>query len=135
MMRKILAALFLSSHVAMAQNQISDFQWKNRLLIVSGATENLIKQITSENDGLRDRNLKVFILSGAENNPFPAKLELTKEFSKRLSPDLKNPKVYLIGKDGRTTLEWKLSEFTFKKLYASIDAMPMRQREMREGKP
>lgn len=30
-------------------------------------------------------------------------------------------------------LMWKLADCTFAKLYAAIDAMPMRRREMREG--
>ncbi len=36
--------------------------------------------------------------------------------------------------DPETTLKWPLEDFTFTKLFGSIDAMPMRQREMKERK-
>jgi hypothetical protein len=76
--------------------------------------------------------MKVFILGGSGTSQYPADPKLTAEFIRRLSPDPETPKIFLIGKDGITTLSWEKGAFSFKKLYASIDAMPMRQREMRE---
>jgi hypothetical protein len=93
-----------------------------------------VKLLETEEAALEERDLKVFILSGSGENEYAAKPELAAEFKARLKPPEDKPTVYLIGKDGRTTLEWPLSEFTFAKLYASIDAMPMRKREMRDGK-
>lgn len=115
-----------------ADTGISDFRWEKRLLVVSGASEALVEKLDSEEDGLFERDLQVFILSGKGKTEYPVKPKLADEFARRLSPDPEKPMVYLIGKDGRTTLEWPLDEFSFKKLYARIDAMPMRQREMRE---
>jgi len=117
-----------------AQDRISDFQGEFRLLVVSGADEGMVELLDREEAGLEERDLKVFILSGPGEKEYPAKPELAGEFKARLSPPDGKPMVYLIGKDGRTTLEWSLADFTFKKLYGSIDAMPMRRREMREGK-
>jgi hypothetical protein len=117
-----------------ADTGISDFRWKNRLLVVSGASKKLVQQLDSEEAGLTERDLQVFILSGEGKSDYPPKPNLAAEFAKRLSPDPEKPKVYLIGKDGQTTLEWSLDNFSFEKLYASIDAMPMRQREIREDR-
>jgi len=117
-----------------ANGGISDFQWKYRLLVVSGADDSIVNLLATQKPGLDERDLKVFILSGAGEKSFPAKPELAEEFKARLTPPAGKSMVYLIGKDGRTILEWPLADFTFAKLYGSIDAMPMRQREMREGK-
>ena len=119
---------------ALANDRISDFQWKHRLLIIPVSTEALNQQLAGEQAELADRDLKVFILNGPGASEYPTGEGLAAEFSKRLSPDPDEPKIFLIGKDGRTTLNWKTHEFSFEKLYARIDAMPMRQREMRERK-
>ncbi len=133
MMKSFILAVSLLSQTVLASDRISDFQWKNRLLIIPESTQSLNDQLARENTGLDERDLKVFILSGPGASKHPTGKELAAEFTKRLSPDPKEPKIFLIGKDGRTTLSWKSTEFSFKKLYASIDAMPMRQREMREA--
>lgn len=131
-MKAIVPTIVFTSSMAFADTGISDFLWKNRLLVVSGATDALVEQFDAEEAGLFERDLQVFILSGSGKSDYPVKPKLAAEFTERLSPHPEKPKVYLIGKDGRTTLEWTLKDFTFKKLYASIDAMPMRQREMKE---
>jgi hypothetical protein len=131
MMKAILSALALSSSMVFAGSSISDFQWKNRLFIVSGASEKLVKEIATEQKGIMERDLRVFILSGEGEKKYPVPPEFAVEIKKRLSPNAEEPLVYLIGKDSRTTLRWSLEEFSFEKLYSSIDAMPMRQREMR----
>lgn len=130
-MKEIIPIVVFSSCMAFADTEISDFRWKNRLLIISGATAELVKQLDAEKAGISERDLQVFILSGKGTSQHPTKPELAAEFTQRLKPNPESPKIYLIGKDGRTTLEWELEDFSFKKLYASIDAMPMRQREMR----
>jgi|AntRauTorckE6833_2_1112554.scaffolds.fasta_scaffold49565_1 hypothetical protein len=131
-MKAILSILAVSTSIMFANSAISDFQWKNRLLIVSGATAELVKEIATEQEGIRERDLRVFVLSGEGEKKYPVDPELAVEFKKRLSPKAEEPMVYLIGKDSRTILRWSLEEFSFEKLYSSIDAMPMRQREMRE---
>ena len=133
-MKGIIAAIFSAFSMVFADAGISDFQWKNRLLIFQKATKELVIKLDSEKAGLHDRDLRVFVLGGEGKADYPAEPKLAAEFVKRLSPHPENPKVYLIGKDGRTILEWTAENFSFKKLYASIDAMPMRQREMREDR-
>jgi hypothetical protein len=126
--------IVFTSSMLFAQGKISDFQWKYRLLVVSGADEKIVRLLETEEAGMDERDLKIFILSGSGKKEYAARPELADEFNSRLKPPAAKPTVYLIGKDGRTTLEWPLSDFTIQKLYASIDAMPMRKREMREGK-
>lgn len=126
--------IVFTSSMLFAQGKISDFQWQYRLLVVSGADERIVKLLETEEAGLEERDVKVFILNGYGEKEYAAKPGLATEFKARLSPPAGKSMVYLIGKDGRTTLEWPLEEFTFAKLCASIDAMPMRKREMRDGK-
>lgn len=116
-----------------AETKISDFQWKNRLLVIPKGDSVWLKKLAIEEMNLNERDVRVFILQGAEGSKYPTRPELAKQFIDRLQPDPEIPGVYLIGKDGRTILRWSLGEFDFQKLYASIDAMPMRQREMSEG--
>lgn len=116
-----------------AQDKISDFQWQSRLLVVSGATKETVEMLESDEAGFEERDLKVFILSGEGLPEYAARPSLAKELESRLSPAKDKPMVYLIGKDGKTTLRWSLEDFTIAKLFASIDAMPMRKSEMREA--
>jgi hypothetical protein len=132
-MRFAVPVIIFTSSMLFAQGKISDFQWKNRLLVVSGADAGIVKFLETQEAGLEERDLKVFILSGSGEKEYAAKPELAAEFKARLNPPAEKATVYLIGKDGRTTLEWPLSEFTIAKLFAIIDAMPMRKREMLEG--
>ncbi len=133
-MKKVLILFTALSCAAFADMNIADFQWKNRLLIVSKADGKMADALRNEKAGLDERDLRVFILGGSAAGEFPVEEGLAKEFRQRLSPPEDRPTVYLIGKDGKTSLSWRIEEFTFRKLYASIDAMPMRQREMKEGK-
>ncbi len=128
---KFLPALVLSASLAFAQDSIGDFRWKNRLLVFSENDDSTLTNLAKENADLLERDLKVFILSGAGETAHPAGEKLAKEFRERLAPPEGEPMAYLIGKGGRTTLQWKLADFTFAKLYAAINAMPMRKREMR----
>lgn len=132
-MKYVAPVIAFTSSMLFAQDRISDFRWQSRLLIISGATEEAVELLDSGETGLGERDLKVFILSGEGLHEYAAKPSLAKELESRLSPPKGKAMVYLIGKDGKTTLSWPLAEFTIGKLFASIDAMPMRKREMREA--
>ena len=132
-MKFLLPAIILSASAAFAQDRVEDFRWKNRLLVFSESDEATHEKLAAEKAELAERDLEVFILSGAGESAHPAGEKLAKDFRELLAPPEDEPMAYLIGKDGRTTLKWKLADFTFAKLYAAIDAMPMRRREMREG--
>ena len=133
-MKVFVSLLAVVVGIGISRGGISDFQCKSRLLIVTDGDQAIVKNLKTQKAGLDERDLKVFILSGLGGNDFPTDPKLAEEFKSQLSPPVGKPMVYFIGKDGRTTLEWPLADFTFEKLYASIDAMPMRKREMREEK-
>lgn len=124
--------IVFTSSMVFAQGEISDFQWEYRLLVISEGNGKIVDQLEREEAGLEERDIRIFILSGFRERDYRAKESLAKELTGRLAPKAGKPTVYLIGKDGKTTLQWPMKTFSFRKLYESIDSMPMRKREMRE---
>lgn len=119
---------------------LSSYQGRNRLLILFAPSEDASmyqpfkEQLQIRTQEIRDRDLVTFHLfeSGEgwlADRPLPKEqvLSLRKQFSIKSGQCT----VILIGKDGevklRETLPVDLSD-----IFAIIDAMPMRQREMRE---
>lgn len=106
-----------------AQN-LNDYQWKNRILLVFGGDKNqqlVTKQqsiFDAKKDGLKERNLIVFV-----NPESKSTTRLRKE---------KGFEVILIGKDGGVKKR-KTELMTTEELFGTIDAMPMRQSEMRRN--
>lgn len=131
-MKFLILAMLLGMVSGLMGDKITDFSWKKRLLVVSGADEGFLAAAEEENAGVEDRDMRIFVLSGEGGEKFPVGKDLRAEFVKRLSVSDDEKKVWLIGKDGNTVLEWGLEEFAFEKVFAAIDGMPMRQREMRE---
>ena len=114
---------------AVSAETLADFRWEKRLLVVTRSTPAIQKMLAAEKAGLAERDLEVFVLDGPGRPPGAA---LAKQLREKLKPRKDVPEVLLLGKDGQTTLRWKAADFTPAALYASIDAMPMRQREMKE---
>lgn len=133
-MKSSIPLIVFTSSMVFAEGKISDFQWEFRLLVVSGADESVVTLLGMEEAGLEERDVKVFIISGSGEKEYAPTPKLAEEFRARLSPPEGKAMVYLIGKDGQTSLEWPLADFTFAKLYGRIDAMPMRMREIRKRK-
>jgi len=115
-----------------AQAQIlSDFQLKKRLLVFPHADVEQLRQWEILKAQTVDRDLILLILHTPPGEAYQASPRINTELLERLRPSPNKPTIFLIGKDGKTTLSWPQSEFTFSKLFAAIDAMPMRQREMK----
>lgn len=126
---KILATLGFLTMTAAAQT-LEDFQWKKRLLVVTESNDALSSKLVAEQVGLAERDIELFILKGPEA---PGKLPgaaLDQALRKHMKIRAGVAEVLLLGKDGRTTLRWKAADFTIASLFAKIDAMPMRAREM-----
>lgn len=106
-----------------AQN-LNDYQWKNRILLVFGGDKNeqiVTKQqsiFDAKKDELKERDLIVFV-----NPESKSTTRLRKE---------KGFEVILIGKDGGVKKR-KTELMTTEELFGTIDAMPMRQSEMRRN--
>ena len=124
--------LFLGMMNGVMGEKLADFRWENRVLVVAGADEGFVKAAGKEKAGIEDRDMRVFVLNGEKEakEKFPVGDGLRGELVKKVSAEGGEKTVWLIGKDGNTVLQWSLAEFSFAKVFASIDGMPMRQREM-----
>ena len=115
------------------------YRWKNRLLMVFSPSpdhsdyQSLLKEMQDRQNGLRDRDVLVFEIfekgpSRLDNSPMPKDSVdfLRKKFSAGQGSFL----VILIGKDGEEKMRRQKVSLT--EIFAVIDGMPMRQREMKE---
>jgi hypothetical protein len=129
-MKSVLCLMMLGVSLISAET-LDDFKWKKRILVVTRSNAELEQVLKADHSGLGERDLEVFVLDGEPEvgkSPEPA---LAKELRTRLKVNDEIAEVLLLGKDGRTTLRWKLADFTTAKLFAAIDAMPMRKQEMK----
>jgi hypothetical protein len=122
---------------------LSDFQWENRLLIIytisnsPSTLENQLVQIKKATKDFAARDLKVIILQIEKvkiwNSLASHQLtydQITEDLNISADQSYQN---LLIGKDGGVKLR-QASPISNQELFNTIDAMPMRQREMRDGK-
>lgn len=114
-------------------NRLSDYQWKNRVILVqteSGNTDalDMLQQAQPELDA---RDVAWFIRSGSDlvsnQNAVPSSLE--KDITDLLEGSRQDERVLLIGKDGG--IKSRESSLNLEAIFNRIDAMPMRVREMR----
>jgi hypothetical protein len=119
---------------------LNSFKWKNRLLFFFASSEEdrfylaLKEEITRQGMEIRDRDLLVFEVFekgesrlGKEHLSSGQVLALRKHLSVRSGQFM----IILIGKDGGEKLRQdRLVEL--KEIFGIIDAMPMRQQEMRK---
>lgn len=121
----------VSLSFACAAETLEDFRWKKRLLVMTESIPELSAKLETAKEGLAERDVEVFVLRGAPGpwkTPDPA---LSKALAERLKLDGKRAEIVLLGKDGRTSLRWSPEGFGVDLLFRQIDAMPMRQKEMK----
>ena len=123
---KLLVLSALLTTVTQAAGTLEDFLWKMRLLVVTGDAAALRDLLAAAGPGLAERDIRIFFLSESGIDP-----ALARQLRERLKVRPGIEEVFLLGKDGRTTLRWPAGEFTIPSLYTKIDAMPMRKSEMR----
>lgn len=129
---KAIALSLLAVSTLHAGESVAEFQWKKRLLVVTQADETLAGQFSAETKGLVERDVEVFVLRGPVAPPARRPgdaLALSLRKSLKLESETEGA-IILLGKDGRTTVRWKREAFSTQSLFAAIDAMPMRRREM-----
>ncbi len=155
-MRPILTILLLSllpiSLMAQSPPDTVDFrldahEWEHRLLFVfvpSEGTDRLAAQedaFSGTDAGFRDRDLLLITLTGASDGtvraaPGADARPFTDAAVERLYDRFNVPsdafRVVLVGKDG-TEKRRDAEPVTARSIFDTIDAMPMRQREMRES--
>jgi len=121
---------------------LDDYQWKNRILLLvdeSAYTNALTSQLATLNadkKGLAERDLLVFRVT--PDAVFTSDATMTQLNPKALyadydlKADFKG--VVLLGKDGGVKMR-EPYEVKTQRIFALIDGMPMRRREIRESTP
>jgi len=144
-MRLLILFTFLIFGISYSQAQfrtLKDFQWENRLLIIyaddqkSSYLQEQLTEIIQKQEDYNERNLKVIILKNQKVEIWKSNENQLLDFhqiTKKLKIDTKQSyQNLLIGKDGGVKLKSSVP-ISNAKLFETIDAMPMRQREMRDG--
>lgn len=119
---------------------LKDYQWKNRVLLVFSPEDSEFtltsqyKVYDKHQAGFDDRDLLIFHISDLDipdefGTPVPT--DRHPELKKRFGIPEGEFTIILIGKDGTEKLRSN-DVLTNDKLFGVIDAMPMRQREMKD---
>ncbi|WP_273209969.1 DUF4174 domain-containing protein [Marinobacter subterrani] len=128
----MLLLIALTTHGA-DMNSLSDYQWKNRLILVQAADENAgeIETLRSARAAVDDRDVVWFVNTGSDlvSNQDGVSSSLQGEVRALLEGSRSDERVLLIGKDGG--IKSRESSLDLDAIFNRIDAMPMRMREMR----
>jgi len=136
--------LTLSAGVVWAGKSMDDmdlgkYRWKNRLLFLFSPSpevpdfRTLSEELNRHSDGLRERDLLIFrVLEQAPSSLDSQEITTLEATSlrRRFGITLGNFTVVLVGKDGTVKLK-RQGPIALEDIFALIDSMPMRQREMR----
>ncbi|WP_412536360.1 DUF4174 domain-containing protein [Marinobacter sp. MIT932201] len=128
----MLLLITLTTHGA-DMNSLSDYQWKNRLILVQASDENAgeIEMLRSARAGVDDRDVVWFVNTGSEvvSNQQSLSNSLESDIKTLLDGGRSDGRVLLIGKDGG--IKSREVSLDLDAIFRRIDAMPMRMREMR----
>ena len=130
--------IFLNAS-AQKMNIPEDYVWKNRIILLfapdndHSLSQQQIAELESDEDGVTERDLITFQIlpdqvTGGKNIQ---NTEFAQSLRSRYGVNKVEFCAILIGKDGSEKLR-KNTVITREELYGVIDAMPMRQREVRE---
>jgi len=116
------------------------YQWKNRLLMVFSPSpddsnyQSFTKEMQDQRNGLRERDILVFeIFEKGESRlgNSPLKKDSASFLRRQFGVQPGQFHILLIGKDGEEKRRWE-SVVGLGVIFSVVDAMPMRQREMKE---
>lgn len=124
-MKYLALGLFAASLHSLQAASLADHRWKHRLLVVPTITAEFQEELKNHRSALDERAIQVVALNAEENRA------IAQEIAARFQLTADKDEVLLIGKDGRTTVRWAETEFRWSLLFERIDAMPMRQVEIR----
>ena len=140
-MMLLMAVPIFSSRDAQAQSlDFSEFQWKNRLLILFAPNRNhplfdaFRKSLAASQSEAADRDLVIFeIIESAASSMNNESIDSDTARSLREKYDVQRGAftVILIGKDGGVKLK-RRDQAELREIFDLIDSMPMRQEEMRQ---
>ena len=138
----IFTALMIFDHKDTMPMDLTQFQWKNRLLLIFAPDDNdsLFKKLQSEiiaqEAEVEDRDMIVFeLLELGSSRINRALLDQSKVDSIRrhFSVPQRSFRVILIGKDGGIKLK-RDDQIDLETIFELIDSMPMRKDEIRQKK-
>ncbi|WP_114751252.1 DUF4174 domain-containing protein [Pleomorphovibrio marinus] len=114
---------------------LEDLKWKKRVLLVFPSSEEMgfdWEMSDSLALEIEDRDLIYFVFADTlhSNSSFTFDENYREELLKRYALGSKESCYVLIGKDGGSKVRKEGISVNWKDLFATIDAMPMRQREM-----
>ncbi|MGL6260853.1 DUF4174 domain-containing protein [Vibrio sp. WXL210] len=115
--------------------QLSELQWQHRILLIQSmpSADSDIAQLIANQSEIEERHILWFVLSerGMQTNyAGPMSPQLDDEIAAMFSDPTRE--VVLIGKDGG--IKSRADTFNLAELFEQIDAMPMRQKEIRQQK-
>lgn len=135
-----ISTLFLMMSIPHNLNaqQLKDYQWSNRILLLIDASQNSealqaqLKLLQSRDAELLDRDLIIFTVGDAEvltQLAEPTEIDIN-DIYKNTGTDRRFRGVVLIGKDGGVKLKRDF-EVPPKSIFDLIDGMPMRRAEIK----
>ncbi len=119
---------------------LTQFQWKNRLLFLFAPDQNhlLYKKLKSEiiiqQAEVKDRDLVVFEIleqNASKSNLTPLDRQTADSIRNQFRVPPNTFGLILVGKDGGIKLK-RQDQVSLEEVFDLIDSMPMRQREMRQ---
>lgn len=123
-------AVLLAASATASVDVLRDYLWTNRVIVTFSTNEStperllLIKQIAQYPCEFRKRDLvHIDLISGSVDY---------QSLSQRFAMEGKDFKLVLIGKDGKIKLQ--ATAVALEDIFALIDTMPMRKKEMRGEK-
>jgi len=141
-MRAILSILIIAITISLGfstqaqTSSIEDYRWKNRLLIYCSAdfdeSSDFFRNMAPLNShGFSDRDVVFIYIEKREADTFAGVDHIREDFLSLAQCNLEVNSLSLIGKDGTLKRKWTKHP-TQTEIFRFIDAMPMRQREMRK---
>lgn len=118
---------------------LQDLRWKHRILLVFPGTNQKsapeLEWTTALEKELLNRDLIYFHFGDtlSSNSEYFFSSAYQEKLEKQYRMGAKENSYVLIGKDGGVKLKREQQKVDWKELFNTIDAMPMRMREMRES--
>lgn len=122
-------------------NALDDLRWTYRILLLQTAKpDTFLKQCQKEAEALADRKLLTVVFPTRRHTQSPAfslnqDLEMAPELARQFQQILGDHHAVLIGLDGGVKARFTPESFSLQEALARIDAMPMRQQELRKRDP
>lgn len=129
----ITLSVFSNANESLPLNDLSSLRWENRLIIVNehANPDDALSLMKAHSEEINDRNIVWFILKEDETlTNYSGSLSRSFVSNVQQQYQLKKNTVTLIGKDGYIKSQKKSIDVQV--LFSTIDAMPMRQREMQQ---